>query len=48
MDKIDFKKELKQLYKPTAKNFTIIEVPAFQFLMVNGYGEPNPEITPVG
>ena len=46
MDKTDFKKELKHLYKPTAKNFTLVEVPQMQFLMVDGQGVPNPEITP--
>lgn len=41
MSKIDFKRELKQLYKPSAKKFAIIEVPAMDFLMVDGQGDPN-------
>lgn len=41
MEKIDFKKELIHLYHPTAKEFTVIEVPAMQFLMVDGHGDPN-------
>jgi len=42
MDKLDMKKELKQLYKPTAKQgFTIVEVPPLSFLMLDGAGDPN-------
>ena len=47
MTKIDFKKELKHLYQPSTKQFTVVDVPAMQFLMVNGHGNPNttPEYT---
>ena len=41
MTKTDFKKELRHLYKPTAKEFTVVEVPRLQFLMVDGHGDPN-------
>ena len=41
MAKIDFKKELKHLYNPSRKEFTIVEVPAMAFLMVDGHGDPN-------
>ena len=41
MSKIDFKKELKHLYKPSPKAFSIVEVPTMQFLMVDGHGDPN-------
>lgn len=41
MEKIDLKKELKQLYQPSAKEVVQIEVPAFNFLMVDGKGDPN-------
>jgi hypothetical protein len=41
MTKTDFKKELSNLYKPTAKEFTVVEVPRMQFLMVDGHGDPN-------
>ena len=41
MEKIDFKKSLKQLYVPPAKNFTVVEVPMMQFLMIDGAGNPN-------
>ena len=41
MIKIDFKKELKPLYQPSRKDFSIIDVPPMQFLMVDGHGDPN-------
>lgn len=40
-DKIDFRKSLKTLYQPSAKAFELIEVPAMQFVMVDGAGNPN-------
>jgi hypothetical protein len=41
MAKIDLKKELKPLYQPTAKVVTPVDVPEFQFLMIDGRGDPN-------
>lgn len=41
MDKIDFKKTLKQLYAPSAKEVALVDVPAMNFLMVDGAGNPN-------
>lgn len=41
MSKIDFKKELKTLYRPSKKEFELIEVPEMQFLMIDGKGDPN-------
>jgi hypothetical protein len=41
MDKPDFKKELKHLYRPGKKEFVLVEVPDMQFLMVDGHGDPN-------
>lgn len=41
MLKIDFKLELKHLYQPTAKQFTVVDVPPMQFLMIDGAGNPN-------
>jgi hypothetical protein len=38
--KIDLRKELKQLYSPTAKEPELIKVPGFNFLMVDGEGAP--------
>jgi hypothetical protein len=40
MDKIDLKKELKNLYNPSVKEITVVEVPAMNFLLVNGEGAP--------
>jgi hypothetical protein len=39
--KVDLKKELKQLYQVSAKEITLVEVPTFQFLMIDGAGDPN-------
>ena len=41
MEKIDFKKDLKHLYQPSAKKVVMVEVPTFKFLMVDGEGDPN-------
>jgi len=41
VQKIDLKKELKHLYQPSAKEVLQVEVPTFQFLMVDGEGDPN-------
>ncbi|MBT3233031.1 MAG: hypothetical protein HN356_09460 [Calditrichaeota bacterium] len=43
MKKIDFKKELKHLYKPTVKKFATVEVPDTNFIMIDGIGNPNTE-----
>jgi len=39
--KIDSKKELKHLYQPSAKEVAQVEVPTFNFLMIDGEGDPN-------
>jgi len=41
MAKIDFKKQLKHLYMPPKKDFTIVDVPPMNFLMADGHGDPN-------
>ena len=41
MTKVDFKKELRHLYQPSAKEFVIVDVPPMAFLMVDGHGDPN-------
>lgn len=41
MDKIDFKRTLKHLYQPTGKTFSLVDVPAMRFLMIDGHGDPN-------
>jgi hypothetical protein len=39
--KIDLKKDLKELYGPSAKAPVEVKVPAFQYLMIDGEGDPN-------
>lgn len=41
MEKIDFKQRLRPLYLPSAKDFSLVDVPAMNFLMVDGAGNPN-------
>ena len=41
MEKIDYKKELKHLYKPSAKKVEVVDVPKMNFLMIDGEGDPN-------
>jgi hypothetical protein len=40
MPKIDFRKELKHLYRPSTKDFVVVDVPSMQFLMIDGHGDP--------
>ena len=40
MKKIDLKKEDKALYRPSSKDVAIVEVPGFQFIMIDGAGDP--------
>jgi hypothetical protein len=39
--KVDLRKELKQLYNPSAKEVSVVDVPEMSFLMVDGEGDPN-------
>jgi hypothetical protein len=41
MNKVDLKLKLKHLYKPGGQEYTIVEVPRMNFLMVDGAGDPN-------
>ncbi len=41
MIKIDYKKELKTLYRASTKEVTLVEVPPLNFLMIDGQGDPN-------
>ena len=41
MEKIDYKKQLKQLYQPSSKEVVVVDVPQMNFLMVDGMGDPN-------
>ena len=39
--KVDFKKELKELYNPKSDAFSLVQVPKQNYLMVDGQGDPN-------
>lgn len=41
MPKLDLKQTLKPLYQPSAKAVVAVDVPAFQYLMIDGAGDPN-------
>jgi hypothetical protein len=41
VEKVDLKKTLKHLYRPSAKEFAVVEVPPMQYLMIDGHGDPN-------
>jgi len=38
---IDLRKQFKHLYQPSAKKFSIVDVPPLNFLMIDGTGNPN-------
>ncbi|MCB0494867.1 MAG: GyrI-like domain-containing protein [Cyclobacteriaceae bacterium] len=44
MKKIDYKKELKHLYKPSTKKVEMVDVPAMNYLMIDGQGDPNTSV----
>jgi hypothetical protein len=41
MDKLDLKKEYKQLYSPSASSVSVVDVPVFSYIMVDGQGAPD-------
>jgi hypothetical protein len=41
MRKIDYKKKFESVYKQPAKEISIVDVPEFQFLLIDGTGDPN-------
>ncbi|HEX9006538.1 MAG TPA: GyrI-like domain-containing protein [Bacteroidota bacterium] len=41
MEKIDLKRTLKHLYAPSTREMAFVDVPAMNFLMVDGRGDPN-------
>lgn len=41
MTKTDVRKTMPELYSPKATAFEIVDVPAMNFLMVDGHGDPN-------
>jgi len=40
LDKVDLKEEPKNLYNPSAKEVSVVDVPAMNFLVVDGEGAP--------
>ncbi|MFD9965293.1 GyrI-like domain-containing protein [Amycolatopsis sp. NPDC058986] len=41
VDKYDIKKAHRALYSPSSKEFTVVEVPEFRYIAVDGRGDPN-------
>jgi hypothetical protein len=41
LEKLDLRKELKYLYVPSPKQVVEVDVPAMNFLMIDGKGDPN-------
>lgn len=41
MKKLNLRKDLKHLYFPSAKEVEVIQVPKFNYLMIDGSGDPN-------
>ncbi len=41
MNKIDFKKEWKEIYSASAKQCAVVTIPRMNFLMIDGKGDPN-------
>ena len=41
MKKLDLRKQFKELYTPPSKNVVTVDVPKFNFLMIDGVGDPN-------
>ncbi|UFS60666.1 GyrI-like domain-containing protein [Subtercola endophyticus] len=41
MEKFDIKKSHRNLYEPTERDFVVVEVPATQYIALDGQGDPN-------
>lgn len=41
MKKVDLRKELKHWYQPSAREVVSVELPALNYLMIDGMGDPN-------
>jgi hypothetical protein len=41
MPKLDVKKDMKELYNPSKKELSIVDVPPMNFIMLDGHGSPN-------
>lgn len=46
MSKTDFKKTLKSLYVPSAKDFALVTVPEMKYIMIDGAGPPDAACNP--
>lgn len=44
MEKFDLKKQYKELYNVSANKISLVTVPKFNYLMVDGHGDPNNSI----
>ena len=44
MEKLDLKKQYRKFYRPSAKEPSIVDVPAMRFLMIDGSGDPNTSV----
>ncbi|BCS88760.1 hypothetical protein [Pseudodesulfovibrio sediminis] len=40
-DKVDYQKQFPDIYRPSAKKCSVVKVPAMNYLMVDGHGNPN-------
>jgi hypothetical protein len=40
-EKVDFRKQLRHLYNPSANQVVVVDIPDMQLLMVDGTGNPN-------
>ena len=41
MTKLDLRKTMNTLYAPSAKDFSLVQVPPLHYLMIDGHGDPN-------
>jgi hypothetical protein len=41
MSKVDYKKEMKEMYSSSSKTVSVVDVPPMMFLMIDGQGDPN-------
>ncbi|GGI43881.1 hypothetical protein BCL57_000183 [Agromyces flavus] len=40
-EKVDLKRIYRELYAPSARDFTLVEVPPMRYLAIDGHGDPN-------
>lgn len=44
MTKLDLKKQFRELYGPSARECSVVDVPDLKFLMIDGAGDPNTSV----